>query len=294
MSKKFIDVSQWQGDINVADIAKENEYTGVIIRSGSGVGINDKKMIDYVSQCKEESVKYGFYHYGYIGYSSTNTAKNEAEYFIELIEPYYYDGMPLAYDLEEDCTTSADDVYEFCDLVSKAYPNSYVMIYTNTNHYNRLNINSNKYAIWFAKPDKNYNNNTGLAIAAKQYHFGENGGDLGDLDLNADYNDIFNIMTTSTTKTSTYYAKRLYTNTNVEYQHIMQYYANRGGVAFTDKNATKQLKENGEVVRMRDILGEEPYAAKYVGKARDGLWIMHEVNTIEYGVIYYAYRVDSE
>lgn len=291
MSRTFIDVSQWQGNLEVGKTVKDNGYSGAMIRVGSGVGIDDSKAYTYANSCKSAGVKYGFYHYGYIGYGAENTASSEAKYFIERVKPYYYDGIVLAYDFEEYCTTSASQIYDFCERVQKAYPKAYVMIYTNGNHYNRLNINPNKFAVWFAKPDKKYENNTGISnICAKQYHFGENGGSLGNLDLNADYKDIFNIMVPKPKETK-YYAYVDYELLHNQYKYLMRINEDRAGAEFSDidcKNVTGTMR-NLAKDKNNEIVINSRYVKKFV---RNGwLWYVHEYINADNEKRYFAYKL---
>lgn len=85
--KRGIDISEHQGDIDLAEIRSNSQLDFVIIRVGYGVsGTIDKKFKRNADLCKALGIPMGFYWYSYaldeIG------AYNEAEHFLDAIAPY--------------------------------------------------------------------------------------------------------------------------------------------------------------------------------------------------------------
>ncbi len=83
-----IDVSKWNGDINI----EEGEYDFAIIRVGytsttDGITIkNDEKFHNFVQQCIDEGIPYGVYYYSLA--STPQQAKKEADFVLEEIKGY--------------------------------------------------------------------------------------------------------------------------------------------------------------------------------------------------------------
>lgn len=80
-----IDISEWQGNINLEPY--KNQF--VIIRVGYGHFTKDSKFDRNVAECKRLGIPFGVYHYSYA--LNTKEAKEEAESVLKVIEPYKKD-----------------------------------------------------------------------------------------------------------------------------------------------------------------------------------------------------------
>lgn len=101
LSKKIIDVSEFQGDIDWNTVNKSGEIDGVIVRLGYGsdIGQHDKKAARNISELNRLGIPYGIYLYSYA--SNYNEGVAEANYFINLMNTYGANPTyPIYYDLE--------------------------------------------------------------------------------------------------------------------------------------------------------------------------------------------------
>lgn len=111
-SKRIIDVSEFQGDINWNTIKNSGEVDGVIVRLGYGsdVGQHDKKAARNISELNRLGIPYGVYLYSYASNYSEGVA--EAKYFINLMNTYgATPTYPIYYDLENWSYTSGGITY---------------------------------------------------------------------------------------------------------------------------------------------------------------------------------------
>ena len=91
-----IDVSEWQGDIDF-EAVKESGVEVVYIRSSEGFDYVDQQFEANAKKANEAGLKVGFYHY--VTAMSVEEAKNQASFFVSLVEDYSYD-CRLAMDFE--------------------------------------------------------------------------------------------------------------------------------------------------------------------------------------------------
>lgn len=127
MAKRGIDISAWQGNIDLGALKSEIDF--VIIRVGYGVsGSIDNKFRRNADLCNQLGIPYGFYWYSYA--LDVNGAKKEADNFLNAISSYnptygcWFDmedadgykrknGMPSNSTLRDMC-------YAFCEKVENA------------------------------------------------------------------------------------------------------------------------------------------------------------------------------
>ena len=127
MAKRGIDISAFQGDIDLATLKCQIDF--VIIRVGYGVsGSIDSKFTRNADLCKKLGIPMGFYWYSYA--LDVEGAKKEADHFLNAIKPYtpeygcWFDmedadgykkknGMPSNDTLKDMC-------YAFCEKVENA------------------------------------------------------------------------------------------------------------------------------------------------------------------------------
>lgn len=111
-SKKIIDVSEFQGDINWNTVKNSGEIDGVIVRLGYGsdTGQHDKKAARNISELNRLGIPYGVYLYSYASNYAEGVA--EANYFINLMNMYGANPTyPIYYDLENWSYTSGGMTY---------------------------------------------------------------------------------------------------------------------------------------------------------------------------------------
>ena len=127
MAKRGIDISSWQGNIDLSALKSEIDF--VIIRVGYGVsGTIDSKFRRNADLCNQLGIPYGFYWYSYA--LDVSGAQKEADNFLNAISGYnptygcWFDmedadgykrknGMPSNSTLRDMC-------YAFCEKVENA------------------------------------------------------------------------------------------------------------------------------------------------------------------------------
>ena len=86
MAKRGIDISSWQGDIDLPTL-RNNGVDFVIIRVGYGVsGSIDPKFRRNADLCVANGIPFGFYWYSYA--LNVDGARQEARNCLNAIEPY--------------------------------------------------------------------------------------------------------------------------------------------------------------------------------------------------------------
>ena len=158
MAKRGIDISSWQGNIDLSALKSEIDF--VIIRVGYGVsGSIDSKFRRNADLCNQLGIPYGFYWYSYA--LDVNGAKKEADNFLNAISGYnptygcWFDmedadgykrknGMPSNNTLVNICV-------EFCDkMIKNGYKTG---IYASLSWFNNQLKDSklDKYDKWVAQ-----------------------------------------------------------------------------------------------------------------------------------------------
>lgn len=97
---KGIDVSQWQGNINWAEV-KSSGIQFAMIRATYGRGTDvstDPRLLDNAAGCDTVGLPYGLYHYSYA--KTVDEAVEEAKAFLKVIKDLQPQ-MPVALDLED-------------------------------------------------------------------------------------------------------------------------------------------------------------------------------------------------
>lgn len=79
---KIADLSKWQGEINWSAAARELDFC--ILRAQYGHEKQDERYIEYAKGCEEHGIPYGAY--SYCLFDDEETAKEEAEFFMERIK----------------------------------------------------------------------------------------------------------------------------------------------------------------------------------------------------------------
>lgn len=141
-----IDVSSWQGNINVRDMPVDF----VISKATEGVDYVNPRCDDVVQQCIESGKKWGFYHY-----AKGAEPEAEARYFIDNTRGYFGRGIPVL-DYEEDyvtCNWGVPGAKAFLDAVQRE-TGVKPLIYMSENLCSVLDwasVASADYGLWIAK-----------------------------------------------------------------------------------------------------------------------------------------------
>jgi GH25 family lysozyme M1 (1,4-beta-N-acetylmuramidase) len=195
MDKKGIDVSKWQGNIDLQR-AKEDGTDFAIIREGYGTTGLDPCFHQNIQNAQKAGIPCGVYHYSYA--KSTIEAKKEAEFCLKNIKNYKLE-YPVCFDIEDTTQKSLDkqlltDIcYVFCGEIEKN--DYYTMIYCNLDWYKNYLFGeklSEKFDIWLANWDV-----VAPSVSCGIWQKSSKGvidGIKGDVDLNVAFKDYPQIM----------------------------------------------------------------------------------------------------
>ena len=208
MAKRGIDISAWQGNIDLGALKPEIDF--VIIRVGYGVsGSIDNKFRRNADLCNQLGIPYGFYWYSYA--LDVSGAKKEADNFLNAISGYnptygcWFDmedadgykkknGMPSNSTLRDMC-------YAFCEKVENA--GYYSGIYASLSWFNNQLAGDrlSRFDKWIAMWPTSGGKQRGLSISPDEksgwsmWQFTSDGkfnGYSGRLDTNYAYHDFPN------------------------------------------------------------------------------------------------------
>ena len=179
MQKKGIDISHHQGDIDFNSLKGNIDFA--MVRTSYGSFYEDKKYKQNIKGLERINVPYGFYHFSYA--TSVESAKKEAEGFINIIKKYN-PTYPIVIDIEWSNRTEnvkADTLISItdtiCSMIEKA--GYYAMIYANLDYFNnKLN-------------DPTYKKSFGIWQYSSK---GQIPGIKGNVDLNISYKDYPSII----------------------------------------------------------------------------------------------------
>lgn len=146
-----IDVSEWQGRINYAEVAASGIEV-VYIRASEGTGYIDPYFRENYEQAKANGLKTGFYHY--VTARTTEEARQEANFFVSNIKGTEPD-CKLAMDFEVFGNLSKEEINEISEVFLETVEElsgKECVIYSDA--YNARETFSEelaeKYAIWVA------------------------------------------------------------------------------------------------------------------------------------------------
>ena len=203
-----IDVSEWQGDINWAQV-KAGGVDFAIIRCGWGDGGLDSSFIKNVQGCKANGIKFGIYLYSYAW--DEVSAAAEARWTLALLDkagisssdlslPVYYDleemrnGRPAGVDNNNSIHYISTESFAlmattFCNALSaKGYQTG---VYSYLNYWNTYLTDAvfNQWHRWIAQ--YNYQNDYAGSYSMWQYSsMGQIAGIAGNVDVNYAYNGL--------------------------------------------------------------------------------------------------------
>lgn len=199
MSKKGIDVSTWQGDIDWKKV-KADGIEFAMLHSSFGKENPDKqtdnKFWQNYRNAKAAGVPIGAYHYSYA--TTVEDAKKEADFFLSIVKGCQFE-YPIAFDIEDDSQMYlgkdriTDIIMAFCERVQAA--GYYVSLYTNLDWIsNRIDMSRAKaFDVWLAQwNDKpTYSGNFGMWQYTSS---GSVNGISGNVDMNIAYYDYPSII----------------------------------------------------------------------------------------------------
>ena len=157
MSKKGIDVSEFQGQIDW-DKVKADGIEFAILRVGFGMDVtsqDDKYIERNISECEKLNIPYGVYLFSYA--NTVDKAKSEAEHTLRLIKGHTLT-MGVWYDIEDNKTsgsvskeTLTNIINTYCNTIKNAGYN--VGIYASLNWLNNKIEASvqDKWSVWVAQ-----------------------------------------------------------------------------------------------------------------------------------------------
>ena len=155
MSLKGIDISNYQRGLDLSKI----DCDFVIIKATEGKSYVDKSCDTFFQKALSLGKKLGIYHFAN---NSDNTAKQEADWFIQNTQGYIGKAIPIL-DWEDNITDNVPWALEWLQRVEEAY-GCKPMIYMSESVVNRHDWSSvvaGNYGLWVAKyrdylPDYNY------------------------------------------------------------------------------------------------------------------------------------------
>lgn len=196
MSKKGIDVSVWQGEIDWKKV-KNSGIEFAIIRSGWGyndAGEIDRYFEKNIKNAKLAGLKVGVYHYSYA--ESVDNAKQEAEYCLSIVKsanvkldlPIYFDIEDYSISNKHNKEIRTNMCISFCSEIEKV--GYWAGVYANLNWFrNYLNESElrSRYTLWLAQ----YNDVNEMDCDVWQYtSSGSVDGIYGNVDMNIMYRDL--------------------------------------------------------------------------------------------------------
>lgn len=91
-----IDISHWQGGLNLSALFSQNPDLGaVIVKATGGVGYVDPNCDSWVQWLRANNVPWGFYHFMDDDFRHSSGTK-EADFFVAKTENYFGEGIPIA------------------------------------------------------------------------------------------------------------------------------------------------------------------------------------------------------
>lgn len=194
MATNGIDVSYYQGDIDWPSVENDG-IDFAMIRATYGT-TTDPQFSNNMANIAQTSLGVGAYHFCYA--TTTEEAREEAQYFLNAISPYRF-SYPVALDLEYEPLLNlgrenlTNIVLTFCDTVERA--GYYVMIYANLNwlvNYLSMDI-LERFDVWLAQwgPEPTYSGNFGMWQYTSS---GRVNGILGNVDRDIAYRDYPTII----------------------------------------------------------------------------------------------------
>lgn len=156
-TRKGMDVSSWQKDIDWVQVKNSSDIDFVILRCGYGndkTKYDDKKFLANAQACEKYGIPYGVYLYSYA--DSVSDARSEAKHTLRLLAGRKL-SYPVYYDLEDKVVKKQGRsqiikfAHEYCTIIENAGYDA--GIYASLTWFNKyLNDSSlDKYSKWVAQ-----------------------------------------------------------------------------------------------------------------------------------------------
>lgn len=154
-----IDISKWNGNLNLSLAKKNHNIEFVIIKAGGADDgyYTDRKFQNFYNQCEENNIPKGCYFYG--NAKTETDALNEAMFFINIIAGKRFE-LPVFYDVEgemlnNDKRTLTEIIKTFCDAL-RTY-GFLPGVYMSQSHFNEKVFDEElNYIHWVACWSKDY------------------------------------------------------------------------------------------------------------------------------------------
>lgn len=135
----FVDISNWQGDINLPALLPNID--GVVCKATESMTFVDTYCDSWIQQCINAGKPWGFYHF-----AGNGSASEEAAFFIRNCQGYFRNGIPI---LDWEGNQSVGWVNAFVDKVHES-AGVWPWIYGNPWRFNQGGVNPNC-ARWVAE-----------------------------------------------------------------------------------------------------------------------------------------------
>lgn len=142
---RFIDISNWQAGLDVASVVRNGGLGAVVVKATEGIGFVDKSCDGFVTQCRKNGIRFGFYHF-----ARNNDAAAEAEFFRNNTRGYEKQGIPI---LDWEAGQSIAWVNRFVERYH-ALTGVWPWVYGNAWRFNQGTVNTNC-GRWIAGYPKN-------------------------------------------------------------------------------------------------------------------------------------------
>ncbi len=188
-----VDVSHWQGDIDWNQVYQDG-YRFAFVKATEGTNYVDSKFEDNMNNGSSAGLYMGAYHFAH---PDSNSANNEADFFISVITPYLKNGylVPVL-DLEDGSSLGKSALSQWVnDFMNRIYEKTGLtgIVYTNSNYANNyLDSSVTQWPLWIA----NYGvsePNTGVWNSWYFWQYDDKGsvsGISGDVDLDHYNGDV--------------------------------------------------------------------------------------------------------
>lgn len=189
MSKRIIDVSEHQGNINW-DQVKSTGVAGVIIRCGYGDDIasqDDKQWKRNADECTRLGIPFGTYIYSYA--TSMAQAESEAQHVLRCVKGYKL-SYPIYLDLEHAGTEAGavERAKRFGDIIEAA--GYWCGIYANLSWWNNYLPGLDRFTKWIAQYNSQCDYNGKNKDMWQYSSTGRVAGIGGNVDMNECYRDL--------------------------------------------------------------------------------------------------------
>lgn len=129
-SKKVIDVSSYNGNIDWNTVKQYGDIDGAILRIAAhpnGEYIEDVQFANNLAACRRLKIPFGVYIYDYS--NSENDALNEAKFVIDILQKYNVTpdelGYPVYFDLERTTITKEQNIANMNAFISEMNAKGY-------------------------------------------------------------------------------------------------------------------------------------------------------------------------